>query len=94
MSAQGATSEPMLAVRGVKTFYGSIMALKGVSLDVKQGVVVEQDMHDVGAVLGDLDLPVILRAVNLRDKHRLHRRTRRNFDHFDIRPVQPPDILH
>jgi branched-chain amino acid transport system ATP-binding protein len=33
-------SEPLLAVRGVKSFYGSIMALKGVSVDVPTGQIV------------------------------------------------------
>ncbi|MFL9828219.1 ABC transporter ATP-binding protein [Rhodoplanes sp. SY1] len=33
-------AEPLLAVRGVKTFYGSIMALKGVDLDVNEGEIV------------------------------------------------------
>jgi branched-chain amino acid transport system ATP-binding protein len=33
-------SEPLLAVRGVKTFYGNIMALKGVDLDVAKGEIV------------------------------------------------------
>ncbi len=33
-------SEPLLAVRAVKTFYGSIMALKGVEIDVHQGEIV------------------------------------------------------
>jgi branched-chain amino acid transport system ATP-binding protein len=32
--------EPLLAVRGVKTFYGNIMALKGVDLDVARGEIV------------------------------------------------------
>ncbi|HEX6001100.1 MAG TPA: ABC transporter ATP-binding protein [Hyphomicrobiaceae bacterium] len=31
---------PLLAVRGVKSFYGPIMALKGVDLDVQQGEIV------------------------------------------------------
>jgi branched-chain amino acid transport system ATP-binding protein len=31
---------PLLAVRGVKTFYGNIMALKGVDLDVNEGEIV------------------------------------------------------
>jgi branched-chain amino acid transport system ATP-binding protein len=31
---------PLLAVRGVKTFYGNIMALKGVDLDVSEGEIV------------------------------------------------------
>ncbi|WP_369807020.1 ABC transporter ATP-binding protein [Ancylobacter radicis] len=31
---------PMLAVRGVKTFYGNIMALKGVDVDVHRGEIV------------------------------------------------------
>jgi branched-chain amino acid transport system ATP-binding protein len=35
--AQGA---PLLAVRGVKTYYGKIVALKGVDLDVHQGEIV------------------------------------------------------
>lgn len=33
-------AEPMLAVRGVKTFYGNIMALKGVDVDVHKGEIV------------------------------------------------------
>ncbi|RFB78965.1 ABC transporter ATP-binding protein [Methylovirgula sp. 4M-Z18] len=35
-----ATGKPLLAVRGVETFYGSIRALKGVDLDVNQGEIV------------------------------------------------------
>jgi len=31
---------PLLSVRGVKTFYGRVMALKGVDLDVKEGEIV------------------------------------------------------
>ena len=31
---------PLLAVRGVKTFYGKIIALKGVDLDVFEGEIV------------------------------------------------------
>jgi branched-chain amino acid transport system ATP-binding protein len=31
---------PLLAVRGVKTFYGNIMALKGIDLDVNEGEIV------------------------------------------------------
>src|SRR6187402_3472143 len=33
-------TEPLLALRGVKTFYGAIMALKGIDLDVKEGEIV------------------------------------------------------
>ena len=33
-------SEPLLAVRGVKSFYGNIMALKGVAIDVNEGEIV------------------------------------------------------
>ncbi len=33
-------SQPLLSIRGVKTFYGSIMALKGVDLDVYPGEIV------------------------------------------------------
>src|SRR2546423_11524715 len=33
-------SEPLLAVRGVKSFYGNIMALKGVAVDVHDGEIV------------------------------------------------------
>ena len=35
-----AMSEPLLAVRGVKSFYGNIMALKGVAVDVHEGEIV------------------------------------------------------
>ena len=31
---------PLLAIRGVKTFYGNIMALKGIDLDVNDGEIV------------------------------------------------------
>jgi len=33
-------SQPLLSVRGVKTFYGNIIALKGVDLDVNEGEIV------------------------------------------------------
>ncbi|MGR7996318.1 MULTISPECIES: ABC transporter ATP-binding protein [unclassified Xanthobacter] len=33
-------SAPLLAVRGVETFYGNIMALKGVDMDVNEGEIV------------------------------------------------------
>src|ERR1700722_4323732 len=36
----GAMTEPLLAVRGVKSFYGAVMALKGVDLDVNEGEIV------------------------------------------------------
>ncbi len=39
MSAE-ATGRPLLAVRGVETFYGKIMALRGVDLDVDEGEIV------------------------------------------------------
>jgi branched-chain amino acid transport system ATP-binding protein len=35
-----APTEPLLAVRGVKSFYGNVMALKGVDLDVNAGEIV------------------------------------------------------
>ena len=31
---------PLLAIRGVQTFYGNIQALKGVDLDVNEGEIV------------------------------------------------------
>src|SRR5262249_51952711 len=37
---EGSDPYPMLAVRGVKSFYGPIMALKGVDLDVHEGEIV------------------------------------------------------
>src|SRR6185503_18176279 len=33
-------TNPLLAVRGVKTFYGNIQALKGIDLDVNEGEIV------------------------------------------------------
>jgi len=33
-------SEPLLALRGVKTYYGNIIALRGVDLDVHAGEIV------------------------------------------------------
>jgi len=38
--AAASTAPPMLAVRGVKTYYGNIIALKGVDLDVQAGEIV------------------------------------------------------
>jgi branched-chain amino acid transport system ATP-binding protein len=35
-----APGEPLLAIRGVKTYYGNVIALKGVDLDVQQGEIV------------------------------------------------------
>ena len=35
-----AAGAPLLTIRGVKTFYGNIMALKGVDLDVREGEIV------------------------------------------------------
>ncbi|MBN9063873.1 MAG: ABC transporter ATP-binding protein [Rhizobiales bacterium 65-9] len=35
-----ASAGPLLAVRGVKTYYGNIIALKGVDIDVRQGEIV------------------------------------------------------
>ena len=35
-----AARKPLLSVRGVKTFYGNIIALKGVDLDVNEGEIV------------------------------------------------------
>jgi branched-chain amino acid transport system ATP-binding protein len=34
------STQPLLAVRGVKTYYGNIIALKGVDIDVHQGEIV------------------------------------------------------
>jgi branched-chain amino acid transport system ATP-binding protein len=34
------TAQPLLSVRGVKTYYGNIIALKGVDIDVNQGEIV------------------------------------------------------
>jgi branched-chain amino acid transport system ATP-binding protein len=39
-AAMDAAKQPLLSVRGVKTFYGNIMALKGVDLDVHEGEIV------------------------------------------------------
>ena len=37
---QDTKEHPMLTVRGVKTYYGNIPALKGVDLEVNQGEIV------------------------------------------------------
>ena len=37
---QNALGNPMLVVRGVKTYYGNIIALRGVDLEVNQGEIV------------------------------------------------------
>ena len=39
-SSQDLAKEPLLSVRGVKTYYGNIIALKGVDLDVREGEIV------------------------------------------------------
>jgi branched-chain amino acid transport system ATP-binding protein len=39
-AAMDASRRPLLSVRGVKTFYGNIIALKGVDLDVHEGEIV------------------------------------------------------
>jgi branched-chain amino acid transport system ATP-binding protein len=39
-AAIDAAKQPLLSVRGVKTFYGNIIALKGVDLDVYEGEIV------------------------------------------------------
>jgi branched-chain amino acid transport system ATP-binding protein len=39
-AAESAEVTPMLAVRGVKTYYGNIIALKGVDLDIHAGEIV------------------------------------------------------
>ncbi|MFL5078046.1 MAG: ATP-binding cassette domain-containing protein, partial [Microvirga sp.] len=39
-AAQDAARQPLLSVRGVKTYYGNIIALKGVDLDVHEGEIV------------------------------------------------------
>jgi branched-chain amino acid transport system ATP-binding protein len=36
----GAARQPLLSVRGVKTYYGNIIALKGVDMDVHEGEIV------------------------------------------------------
>ena len=40
MNAAAISAGPLLAVRGVKTYYGNIVALRGVDLDVHEGEVV------------------------------------------------------
>jgi branched-chain amino acid transport system ATP-binding protein len=39
-SSLKATCEPLLALRGVKTYYGNVIALKGVDVDVNDGEIV------------------------------------------------------
>jgi branched-chain amino acid transport system ATP-binding protein len=39
-AAAGVARQPLLSVRGVKTFYGNIIALKGVDMDVHEGEIV------------------------------------------------------
>jgi branched-chain amino acid transport system ATP-binding protein len=40
LSRRSAVGTPMLTIRGLKTYYGKIIALKGVDLDVNQGEIV------------------------------------------------------
>ena len=39
-AAAAAARQPLLSVRGVKTYYGNIIALKGVDIDVNEGEIV------------------------------------------------------
>src|SRR3954454_3599854 len=39
-TAANAARQPLLSVRGVKTYYGNIIALKGVDMDVQEGEIV------------------------------------------------------
>src|SRR3954462_2810826 len=39
-AAAAAKGKPLLSVRGVKTYYGNIIALKGVDIDVHEGEIV------------------------------------------------------
>ena len=39
-AATDAPMQPLLSVRGVKTYYGNIIALKGVDIDVREGEIV------------------------------------------------------
>lgn len=39
-TAAGTARQPLLSVRGVKTYYGNIIALKGVDMDVHEGEIV------------------------------------------------------
>src|ERR687884_1496626 len=39
-AAQDAGRQPLLSIRGVKTYYGNIIALKGVDIDVHEGEIV------------------------------------------------------
>src|SRR3954454_21476112 len=39
-TAANASRQPLLSVRGVKTYYGNIIALKGVDMDVHEGEIV------------------------------------------------------
>jgi branched-chain amino acid transport system ATP-binding protein len=40
MSAADSAAKPLLQIRGIKTFYGNIVALRGVDLDVHKGEIV------------------------------------------------------
>src|SRR5918911_5745972 len=39
-AAEAAARQPLLSIRGVKTYYGNIIALRGVDLDVHEGEIV------------------------------------------------------
>jgi len=39
-AATASAGEPMLAIRGIKTYYGKIIALKGIDLEVERGEIV------------------------------------------------------
>ena len=51
-------SDALLSVRGVRTFYGSIMALKGVDMDVAKGEITARPGR-MAAIMADLSGPKI-----------------------------------
>ena len=66
-------SEPLLAVRGVKSFYGNIMALKGVALDVHAGRDRHADRRQRRRQV-DADDDDLRQPARARGPHRLPRR--------------------
>ena len=74
---------PLLAVRGVKTFYGNIMALKGVDLDVNEGEIVTL----IGANGAGKSTLMMTIFGNPRAQRRLDR-LRRPRHHADCRPTR------
>ncbi len=67
-----APTSPLLTVRGVKTFYGRVMALKGVDLDINEGEIVTL-IGANGAGKSTLMMTICGESARPRRQHRIRR---------------------